>query len=124
MVPQTVHSHPCVVQEVNSQWEPADLLPQRSEAMAHTVPAAPSGHTTDLRAARAAAMEASAAGDSDVQRSASAPLLRHAQHFRVPVPTRDPQAGKSPPEQHMMKLLRDAQEAGECVSPVLLTGLL
>lgn len=101
------------VQEVNSQWEPADLLPHRSQAIAPHAPVS-AGQTTDLRAARAAAMAAAAAGGSDDQRSRSAPLLRHAQHFRAPAPARDPQAGKCPPEQHMLKLLRDAQEAGEC----------
>ena len=104
--------HQCVtpdvhIQEVNSQWEPADLLPHRAKR------AAAAATTDDLRA-RTALIVAAVAGGNDDSRSRSAPLLRRAQHFRAPMPVRDPQAGKSAPEQHMMKLLRDAQEAGEC----------
>jgi hypothetical protein len=104
-------------QEINPQWEPADLLPPRSQALAPSTAALPqAGHNTDQKSATLAAKAAAADGGED-EGCRSAPLVRHAHHFHAPAPSRDPQAGKTPPEQHVLKLLRDAQEAGECAFP-------
>jgi hypothetical protein len=110
-------SHPDAMQEVNSQWEPADLLPHRSAAIANSASAAHGGSTTDFRGLRdAIASAANGSREDTVTGAQSAPLLRHAQRFQAPAPAVDPQAGKAAPEQHMVKLLRDAQDAGECAA--------